>query len=144
MSACRAISINVTSGAREQAVADLRSALAAVPALGFAEIWVNHDQFPALSALLHDDAGWLMYLRYEGDAGFSSRNVNYSGEPDAKIEYLLSNGQLDEYPAAWAYSRREVFLALEFFALHGRVPEDIRWSNDSGDGRSPNDRNPAP
>lgn len=41
-----------------------------------------------------------MYLRYNGDAGFSSRNPSYAGQPDANQEYYLSNGQREEYPLA--------------------------------------------
>jgi len=41
-----------------------------------------------------------MFLRENGDAGFSSRNSSYSGSPDALIDYYLDNGQHDQYPAA--------------------------------------------
>ena len=56
-------------------------------------------------ALINGEFGWLMYLRYDGDAGFSSRNPSYQGPSDAMIEYFLSNGQLDEYPVG-ASNRR--------------------------------------
>ena len=40
-----------------------------------------------------------MYLRNdEGDPGYSTRNPDYTGPEDAKIEYRLENGQVDEYP----------------------------------------------
>ena len=50
---------------------------------------------------INGDFGWLMYLRGNGDPGFSSRNPNYDGPPDAQIDYELSNGQRDLYPASW-------------------------------------------
>jgi hypothetical protein len=31
----------------------------------------------------------------------------YAGQPDAMIDYELSNRQKDEYPAAWAYPRED-------------------------------------
>jgi hypothetical protein len=52
----------------------------------------------SLSALINGDMGWLMYLRYEGDVGFSMRNPNYIGAMDEVEEYYLENGQRDEYP----------------------------------------------
>jgi len=55
------------------------------------------------------------------------------GPPDAEIEYVLGNGQVDRYPASWAYSQREVCAALESFARSRRV-SGISWFNDSEDG----------
>jgi hypothetical protein len=80
-----------------------------------------------------------MYLRYDGDAGFSSRNAGYSG-PEEAVDYFLSNGQRDEYPASWAYPTHEAFAALEWFAKNKVSPPTITWFNDSEDGNaSPND-----
>lgn len=100
----------------------------------FDEIWVELPDGQTLCALINGDAGWLMYLRGDEDAGFSSRNPHYSGPPDAVIEYCLSNGQVDEYPAAWALPVAEVRRALEFFRQEHRPPPFITWHNDSGDG----------
>ena len=66
------------------------------------EIWVEAGDGQSMCALINGDLGWLMYLREPGDAGFSSRNPDYKGNPDATREYYLSNGQMDEHPAAWA------------------------------------------
>lgn len=114
-------------------MAELATELSRLPGAGFAEVWVHHDAFPALCALVNGDQGWLMCMRSEGDAGFSSRNPGYSGPPNAEIEYMLGNGQVDRYPAAWAYSRAQVFDALHSFARTRRV-EGVSWFNDSGDG----------
>jgi hypothetical protein len=106
----------------------------------YAEIWVDHGDYPALCALVNGDYAWLMYLRYNGDAGFSSRNQQYQGPENAVVDYFLSNGQRDEYPASWAYPKDEVFAALEWFAEHKGSLLSITWFNDSGDGNaSPND-----
>src|SRR5918996_4002273 len=84
---------------RPAALASLETMLARIPETGFAEVWVMHGRFPALCALLNGDRGWLTCLRAEGDAGFSSRNPGYAGPPDAEIEFTLSTGQVDRYPA---------------------------------------------
>jgi hypothetical protein len=106
----------------------------------FVDRSVNHSTYPALCVLIADDDGWLMCLRYDGDAGFSSRNPDYRGDAEESLEFELGNGQVDEYPAAWCYPRARVLAAVLHFAETGRVPADISWDNDSGDGRgSPND-----
>jgi hypothetical protein len=68
-------------------------------------------------------------------AGFRSRNPEYDGPPDARIEYFLSNGQRDIYPASWAFPVGEVRRALDDFERERRPPSFITWYNDSGDGR---------
>jgi hypothetical protein len=89
-----------------------------------------------LYALINGDLGWLMYLRESGDAGFSSRNPDYSGPPDEMVEYRLDNGQHDHYPRAWAYPIDAIERALDHFRVHGQPPPFITWHNDSGDGTS--------
>ncbi len=100
----------------------------------FEEIWVNLDEGQALCALINGDRGWLMYLRTPEDPGFSSRNPDYEGPEDEMIEYRLANGQVDEYPAAWALPVDVVRRAVESFRQERRPPEFITWHNDSGDG----------
>ena len=85
-------------------------------------------------ALINGDLGWLMYLREPGDPGFSSRNPKYAGAADATIEYVLGNGQVDEYPASWALPAVEIRRALTYFREHHKPPPFISWHNDSGDG----------
>ncbi len=87
-----------------------------------------------MSALVNDKTGWLSYLRYNGDAGFSSRNPAYSGAEDAVQEYYLSNGQRDEFPLAWAICASEVLAVLEYFVIHLQPAPWIHWHNDSTDG----------
>jgi hypothetical protein len=122
---------------RDQAIDELRAKLGAVDTQ-FAEIWVDHGPFPALGALINGELGWLILLRHDGDAGFSSRNPGYAGREDVEREYRLENGQVDHYPASWAYSTKEVMDALLYFARNALVPEAMSWCNDSGDGTSPN------
>jgi hypothetical protein len=89
-----------------------------------------------LCALINGDLGWLMYLREYGDAGFSSRNPEYDGPADTKVNFKLDNGQMDEYPRAWCYPVDIVERALKHFVETGLPPTFICWHNDSGDGAS--------
>jgi len=92
----------------------LRARLAQLTQTQFSEVWIRHTaDWPAVCALINGEAAWLMYMRYEGDAGFSTRNPQYTGPHKAMIEYYLSNGQCDEYPAAWNITTAEALRALE-------------------------------
>jgi hypothetical protein len=96
----------------------------------YEEVWVDSPDGQSLCALINGDRGWLMYLREEGDSGFSSRNPDYTGPANAQIEYELSNGQHDFYPASWALPIAEVRRALEYFAQEHRQPPFVVWHED--------------
>ena len=100
----------------------------------FLELWVETEDGQSMCALVNGGAGWLMYLREECDAGFSSRAPDYRGSPDTVREYYLDNGQRDEYPASWTLPVDEVERALEHFITHAQPAPWIVWHNDSGDG----------
>ena len=100
----------------------------------YREVWVELDDGQALCALINGESGWLMYLRECGDPGFSSRNPDYDGPPDAEQDYYLNNGQRDSYPLAWALPIGEVQRALDYFEREQEPPSFITWHNDSGDG----------
>jgi hypothetical protein len=95
--------------------------------LQFREVWLNVNGGPALCALLNKNIGWLMYLREAGDAGFSSRNPAYPGSDSDVVQYQLSNGQVDEYPASWALSEAEILDALTYFFAHRSRPTSMVW-----------------
>ncbi len=103
----------------------------------FKELWERGPQGQSLCALVNGGLGWLMYLRHDGDAGFSSRNLDYTGPEGATIGYVLANGQRDEYPASWAYPVATVMAALDYFRREGQPAPFVAWHNDSGDGRLP-------
>jgi hypothetical protein len=96
----------------------------------FREIWLGFPEFPALSALLNEDRALLMYLREVGDAGFTSRNPAYRGDEGEVIQYKLSNGQIDEYPASWALQESEILEALAYFLEHKNRPRSVTWHDD--------------
>lgn len=97
----------------------------------FAEIWMQHAvNWPAICALINGDAAWLMYTRFDGDAGFSTRNPNYSGPPKAVIEYCLANGQRDKYPASWNITMAEAIRALEYFFVEEAMAPWLHWHED--------------
>ena len=102
----------------------------------YKEIWVylkeSEDDERTMMALLNGDWGWLMYLREEGDSGFSSRNPDYEGTDDDgnMMDFMLSNGQLDHYPLSYVISANQVMEALNYFEKHHELPGFISWHND--------------
>jgi len=93
------------------------------------DFWSQDEQI--LHVLINGNVGFLMYLREPGDAGFTSRNPAYAGPEDATIEYRLSNGQRDEYPASWALPISVIDEAIAYFKREAKKPPFIHWYDDS-------------
>jgi len=94
----------------------------------FKEIWLDGENGSKLCALINGDIGWLMYLRFEGDAGFSSRNPHISSEED--VEFILNNGQRDVYPKNWTYHVSKLSGAMRSFLQDGKLPSQLEWHDD--------------
>ncbi len=96
------------------------------------ELWIVHEPGPAICALINvkQGMGWLMYLDATRDGSRSTRNPDYQGPGDGMLDYMLSNGQLDRYPASWTYEIRALQQALVEFAQSARLPECVAWVED--------------
>jgi hypothetical protein len=111
---------------------ELKLLLAQVRRTQFSEVWMQHPAgWPAIGALINGEAAWLTFVGHEGDAGFSTRNPQYAGPPKAIIEYYLSNGQRDEYPAAWNISTAEALRALAYFLTEEAMAPWLTWQDES-------------
>jgi len=94
----------------------------------FCEVWLySNSGWPAICALVNANSAWLMFLRHEGDSGFSTRNPNYAGPQEAVIEYFLGNGQRDEYPAEWDITTTEALRGLEHFLENQEMAPWLNW-----------------
>lgn len=101
-----------------------------------AEIWLLRAS-ASLCALFADERCFLMLLRYDGDAGFSSRNLELEPDDALTTAFTLSNGQVDDLPLHWTHPAAAGWAALERFAETGRLPSSMGWFNDSRDGSAP-------
>lgn len=89
------------------------------------ELWLKEPKGPAVCMLRNGVNAWLMYLRHEGDSGFTS--LGDAQRSDA-VNYRLSNGQTDEYPAAWCVPVEQCYKALAYFFVNsGLRPEWLAW-----------------
>jgi hypothetical protein len=112
-------------------VPELQCLLAPYAGEAFREIWINAADGPALAALFNGTNGFLMYLRENGDAGFTSRNPSYAGELGMMIEFRLVGDQQDQYPAHWVLPEAVVSKTMEHFVEHGGRAPFVQWHDDS-------------
>ncbi len=83
-----------------------------------------------LDAFVNGKRVWLLYRQDENDAGFSSRNPDYTGAKDAVLPYILSNGQQDEYPVSWTIDLDKAMRAVEYFLRTGEKAPWVTWHDD--------------
>jgi hypothetical protein len=112
-------------------VPELRRLLAPYAGEAFREIWIKAADGPALAVLFNGINGFLMYLRENGDAGFTSRNPNYAGAPGTALEFQLVGGQEDQYPTHWVLPEAIVSNAMEYFVEHRDRAPFVQWHDDS-------------
>jgi hypothetical protein len=95
---------------------------------GTFELWLKAGHGPMISMLRNGPNAFLMYLRADGDSGFTSRNAK---EKLGTAPFRLSNGQDDQYPLSWCLDTDECYKALiEFFSQNGEKPKCIEWHED--------------
>ncbi|TDK66400.1 Imm1 family immunity protein [Sapientia aquatica] len=92
------------------------------------EIWANVQNGPAMCMLRSGSNSFLMYLREAGDSGFTSRGTQ---DQVGNTTYLLSNGQLDDYPRSWSIDVEQCYKAISYFFVNGGTkPDWIHWHED--------------
>lgn len=98
---------------------------ALVDAVPLFELWVSVPDGPSLCMLRNGQSAWLMYLREPGDSGF--RSCGEPGRPGVG-NFVLGNGQVDEYPLSWCIDVAQCYKAIAYFCANGGAkPEWITW-----------------
>ena len=108
---------------------DVRRALKEARRSDRAEVAVRREG-ESLTGLFNAGQAVLFLTGGEGEPGFSSRNPKYTGNPDARLTFTLSNGREDEYPASWAVAGADATRALEHYFLTGQRPSFIHWHDE--------------
>ncbi len=116
-----------------KSVADLENHLATLPLSGFSEVWLVIDDGPYISTLINHqaDRALVMFGRYEGDPGLSSRSTDSACMSDEPLEFYLNNGQRDEYPIAWTVSTNEAREAFAYTLIHRQPLPSMTWHDDA-------------
>ena len=96
------------------------------------ELWLTRatdaEQGPALCMLRNGGNAWLMYLSGQDDLSLHSLGDE---EAEGTCSYLLSNGQVDEYPEAWCVEVEQCQRALlAYFRTGGARPAGVAWEAD--------------
>jgi hypothetical protein len=91
---------------------------------GAREINLTSVDGPILCVLLSGSDAFLMFLQAAEDAGSSSRNP---GAREGEVAFLLANGQMDRFPAAWTVTRGDALRAIAHFVGHSTRAEWIAW-----------------
>ncbi|MEW6130421.1 MAG: hypothetical protein AB1757_25530 [Acidobacteriota bacterium] len=94
----------------------------------FCEIWITAPEGMSLCCLKNKHKCFLMYLRFEGDSGFTIRNQRTS--ESELMKFVLSNGQVDFYPSSWTTSYETGKNALEYFYSTKAMDTRLRWNKD--------------
>jgi hypothetical protein len=112
-----------------ESIPALEQALLEARALAQCELWLtmaeDAEQGPALCMLRNGGNAWLMYLSGQDELSYHSLGDD---EADGACSYLLSNGQVDDYPEAWCVDVAQCQRAvLSFFRTGGARPSTIAW-----------------
>jgi hypothetical protein len=92
------------------------------------ELWLRVPNGTSMSMLRNGPNAFLMYLRFRGDSGFTSRA---SPAKPGTASFRLSNGQEDEYPLSWCIDVEQCYKALAyFFVNNGDKPDWVQWHQD--------------
>lgn len=89
------------------------------------EAWIVSTEETSLCMLKNVKDVFLMYLRYPGDVGFVSGSQDVESE---MTEFLLANGQTDEYPLSWCIDKEMAYKAMVYFFVNaGDQSPHIAW-----------------
>jgi len=108
---------------------ELRAVLSRTRDAASEEFWLVHPSGPRICMLRNRGRALLMFQAGDDDTGLVARS---RGEPPAVgvVEFTLSNGQRDEYPAAWTVSAEEAVAALDYFFATVATTPSLEWRDD--------------
>jgi hypothetical protein len=86
------------------------------------ELWISRNDGPSLTMLRNGDHALLMYLRFDGDSGVVSKGDQ---QKRGVCSYVLSNGQIDEYPLSWCVNLEECYKAFAYFFVNDGARYDF-------------------
>jgi hypothetical protein len=106
-------------------LAEFSQLLDRIDSLPNAEVWLFSPNGPSICLLKAESHTFLMYLRREGDHGFTSVG---DGSREGKFQVRLANGQVDEYPLAWCLGPEFAYKGLAYFFVNaGEKSPYIQW-----------------
>ncbi|MEU7920223.1 hypothetical protein [Micromonospora zamorensis] len=93
------------------------------------EIWLEHQQGPILGIVMGGNRAMVLRLAESGDAGFHA--IDPEASPEGSGEYVLANGQVDQYADRDTVEVRHIVpIATHFLATLDRWP-GVTWQDDN-------------
>ncbi len=89
------------------------------------EIWATQSDCSSLCLLTNSSRAFVLYLRYPGDSGLIATTNDQV--TNTMIEFKLSNGQLDEYPARWTVPVHDALKILTSFIQDNNLLSYVNW-----------------
>lgn len=108
----------------------LSERLAGLSGLPRAELRIHEVDGPSLCLLKSDDRALLTFLSNDEDPGQTSRDGGTSASPADLVEFTLSNGQIDQYPASWTVDYAVARRVVEYFWFRREPAPFIAWHHD--------------
>jgi hypothetical protein len=89
------------------------------------EAWIMSPNSQSLCLLKSGNNTFLMYLRYPEDEGFVSDSKLEISDTE---EFILGNGQVDEFPLSWCIDKEWAYKAFAYFYVNeGEQSPHINW-----------------
>ncbi len=107
---------------------ELASILGDFSASQYLEVWVTRDG-ESMCMLANGDRAWLMYLKNIDEECFTTRSDDIVDQNEY-LDFRLSNGQADEYPAYWTVKLAHATNGIAHFFDQGGRTTSLTWHDD--------------
>jgi|GEM_PF-1465576 len=106
-------------------LAELKTVVAQFHETAFVEYsFSGHDE-TTIILLRNSTHSFAIYLRFNGDAGCTTHNPK--GTTIEMKDFILTNGQRDEYPTALLVDNKDGLEILQFYLLTGKMYQGVEW-----------------
>ena len=91
-----------------------------------AEVWLYSDLGSSICMLKNGSYMFLMFLEHIEDEGVVSSG---DSNTDDMVEFVLANGQVDQYPKSWCIEAELALKGLAYFYFNNGIKSEyIEWS----------------
>jgi hypothetical protein len=115
----------VENATQERMLTAVQEAISA----GTGEIWIERQRGPMLAVVIGSNRAMVLRLAEPGDAGYHA--IDPAASPEPSGEYILANGQVDQYADRDTVEVRHIMpIVTHFLATMDRWP-GVAWKDDN-------------
>jgi hypothetical protein len=104
---------------------ELKTVVAQFHETAFVEYTLSGHDETTIILLRNSTHSFAIYFRFNGDAGCTTHNPK--GTTIEMKDFILTNGQRDEYPTALLVDNKDGLEILQFYLLTGEMYPGIEW-----------------